>query len=78
MYHRVAVDTSTHTQQYSYRLQVARAERKSWLLRWEYYRTRPAGNPYVLSHVHVNGTLKEREPAKGPSEAAYPHRPRAS
>jgi hypothetical protein len=65
VYHRIAVDTSTHTQQYSYRLQTVQADRKSWLLRWEYYRTRPADNPYVLRHVHVRGTLEDHEPSKG-------------
>jgi hypothetical protein len=65
VYHRIAVDDATHTQQYSYRVQTERSVRQSWLLRWEYYRTRPTGNPHVLSHLHVKGTLADREPEKG-------------
>jgi hypothetical protein len=65
VYHRVAVNGKTSTQQYSYRLQTERSVRQSWLLRWEYYRQRPADNPHVLGHVHVKGTLKGDEPSKG-------------
>jgi hypothetical protein len=65
IYHRIAIDKKTSTQQYSYRLQTERADRRSWLLRWEYYRQRPADNPHVLGHVHVKGTLKSNEPSKG-------------
>jgi hypothetical protein len=63
---RVQVEgAKVHTLLYSYRLQTTAADRRgSWLVRWEYLRERPSDNPYVLSHLHVRGSLDNYKPPK--------------
>lgn len=42
---------------YQYRLSLGE-EKRSWLIRWEYFRHRPTtAYPYPLAHVHVNAEL---------------------
>jgi hypothetical protein len=62
---RVEVESAkVHTDLYSYRLLLDPEDRRrSWVVRWEHYRQRPDSNPYVLSHLHVNGTVKGAEHA---------------
>jgi hypothetical protein len=53
------VDGHCQVEHYSYRLQSTDA-RKSWLIRWEYYREPPRSDyPYPLAHVHFNGVLAD-------------------
>lgn len=54
----VVVDDHCRTESYAYRLQTAVAA-NSWLLRWEYFRSRPRPDyPYPLAHLHVNGAFE--------------------
>jgi hypothetical protein len=51
------VDGHCETASYVYRLQ-AGDNPNSWALRWECFRRPPKSDyPYVLQHLHVNGTL---------------------
>jgi hypothetical protein len=62
---RIEVEVEkVHTALYSYRLQTDSHDRASWIMRWEFYRQRPSGNPYVLSHLHLNGELDQPAPTK--------------
>jgi hypothetical protein len=57
----VVVDGHCRTESYSYRLQ-SDAFASSWLLRWEYFRSRPRPDyPYPLAHVHVNAVFEGGE-----------------
>jgi hypothetical protein len=66
------------TVSYAYRLQ-SDPNRKSWLLRWEYFREPPRPNyPYPLAHVHANATFVDPDLAAGPGKPpAHLHVPTA-
>jgi len=51
------------TVSYAYRYQSGE-DRKSWLLRWEYFRERPRPDyEYPLAHVHANAEFVDPSPA---------------
>lgn len=55
----VVIDDHCQTESYTYRLQAEQAA-GSWLLRWEYFRSRPRPDyPYPLAHLHVNGDFAD-------------------
>jgi len=67
------------TVSYAYRYQSGE-ERKSWLLRWEYFRERPRPDyEYPLAHVHANAEFVDPDPAAAhlPKPPSHLHIPTA-